>query len=40
VAAVRGTNEERARELIRSIGIPTYDDTEEAVRRAVELAKE
>lgn len=39
ITAVRGTGEERARELIRSIGIPTYEDTEEAVRRAVELAE-
>ena len=38
ITAVRGTGEEKARELIRAIGIPTYDDTEEAVRRAVQLA--
>lgn len=40
ITAVRGTGEEKARELIKSIGIPTYDDTEEAVRKAVELAAE
>lgn len=39
ITAVRGTGEERARELIRSLGIPTYDDTEEAVRKAVQLAE-
>jgi len=39
ITAVRGTGEEKARELIRSQGIPTYDDTEEAVRKAVELAR-
>jgi succinyl-CoA synthetase beta subunit len=39
ITAVRGTGEEKARELIRSQGIPTYDDTEEAVRKAVELAE-
>jgi succinyl-CoA synthetase beta subunit len=39
VAAVRGTGEEKARELIHSIGIETYEDTEAAVRKAVELAE-
>jgi succinyl-CoA synthetase beta subunit len=40
VMAVRGTGEERARELIGQLGIETYPDTESAVQRAVELAKE
>jgi succinyl-CoA synthetase beta subunit len=39
VTAVRGTGEEQARELIKGIGIETYDDTEEAVVQAVQLAE-
>ena len=39
IMAVRGTGEERAREMIEAIGIETYNDTEGAVRRAVELAE-
>ena len=39
VMAVRGTGEERAREMIEAIGIETYNDTEGAVRKAIELAE-
>jgi succinyl-CoA synthetase beta subunit len=39
IMAVRGTGEERAREMIEAIGIKTYNDTEGAVRKAVELAE-
>ncbi len=39
ITAVRGTGEERARELIKTIGIETYDDTEEAVKKAVQMAE-
>ncbi len=39
IMAVRGTGEERAREMIEAIGIETYNDTEGAVKRAVELAE-
>jgi succinyl-CoA synthetase beta subunit len=39
ITAVRGTGEEKARELIRGIGIDTCDDTEEAVRKAVQMAE-
>jgi hypothetical protein len=37
--AVRGTGEEKARELIKEIGIETVNDTEEAVRRAISIAE-
>jgi succinyl-CoA synthetase beta subunit len=39
VMAVRGTGEEKARELIKEIGIETVNDTEEAVRRAISIAE-
>jgi succinyl-CoA synthetase beta subunit len=39
ITAVRGTGEEKAREIMRTLGIPTYDETEEAVRKAVQLAE-
>ncbi len=39
ITAVRGTGEERARELIQGIGIETYDDTEGAVIKAVQVAE-
>ena len=39
IMAVRGTGEERAREMIEAIGIETYNDTESAVKSAVELAE-
>ena len=37
VMAVRGTGEERAREMIKEIGIETYNDTEGAVKRAIQM---
>jgi succinyl-CoA synthetase beta subunit len=37
VMAVRGTGEERAREMIKGIGIETYNDTEGAVKRAIQM---
>lgn len=37
VAVIRGTGEEEAQELLRSVGLPSLNDTEEAVRKAVEL---
>jgi succinyl-CoA synthetase beta subunit len=39
ITAVRGTGEERARELINGIGIETFNDTEGAVRKAVQMAE-
>jgi succinyl-CoA synthetase beta subunit len=39
VACIRGTNEERAVELLREAGLEPLFDTEEAVKKAVELAK-
>jgi len=39
IMAVRGTGEEKAREMIGGIGIETYSDTEGAVRKAVEIAE-
>lgn len=38
VAAIRGTGEEKVRELLRGVGLEPLDDTEEAVERAIELA--
>ena len=38
VAVIRGTGEEEAQELLRSVGLNPLNDTEEAVKRAVELA--
>lgn len=38
VAVIRGTGEEEAQELLRSVGLNPLDDTEEAVKKAVELA--
>ena len=39
VVAVRGTGEERARELLKEAGLDPLDDTEEAIRRAVRIAE-
>jgi succinyl-CoA synthetase beta subunit len=39
VMALRGTGEERARELIKEIGIESHSDTEEAVRSAISIAE-
>ena len=39
IMSVRGTGEERAKEMIEAIGIETYSDTEGAVLRAIELAE-
>lgn len=38
VACIRGTNEERAFEILQAAGLEPLSDTEEAVRRAVALA--
>lgn len=38
VTAIRGTGEEKTRELLRGVGLEPLDDTEEAVKRAIELA--
>jgi succinyl-CoA synthetase beta subunit len=38
VTAIRGTGEEKTRELLRGVGLEPLDDTEEAVERAIELA--
>lgn len=38
VTAIRGTGEEKVRELLRSIGLEPLDDTEEAIEKAIELA--
>lgn len=40
VACLRGTGEERVDEIFTSIGLKRFSDTEEAVRRAVAIAKE
>ncbi len=37
VMSVRGTGEERAMEMIKGLGIETYNDTESAVKRAVQM---
>ncbi|CDX00228.1 Succinyl-CoA ligase [ADP-forming] subunit beta [Desulfitobacterium hafniense] len=37
VAVIRGTGEEDAQKLLRSAGLPSLSDTEEAVRKAVEI---
>ena len=37
ITAIRGTGEEKAQEILRSIGLEPLLDTEEAVKRAVEL---
>ena len=39
VTAIRGTNEEKAAEILRGIGLEPIRDTEEAVRKAVALAE-
>ncbi len=39
VTAIRGTNEEAAAEILRGIGLEPLMDTEEAVKKAVALAK-
>jgi succinyl-CoA synthetase beta subunit len=38
VTAIRGTGEEKVRELLGSAGLEFLDDTEDAVERAIELA--
>ncbi len=38
VTAIRGTGEDRAREILRDIGLEPLAETEDAVKRAVELA--
>jgi len=40
VAAVRGTGEEKAMEILRDAGLTPYADLEEAVKEAVRLSKE
>ncbi|MFP4077574.1 MAG: succinate--CoA ligase subunit beta [Candidatus Izemoplasmataceae bacterium] len=40
VTCIRGTNEEQAVEILKDAGLEPIFDTEEAVRKAVELAKE
>lgn len=40
VTAIRGTGEEEAIEVLKKIGLEPLQDTEDAVRRAVELAAE
>ena len=40
ITAIRGTNEEQAAHILREAGLEPLSDTEEAVRRAVSLAKE
>lgn len=40
VTCIRGTNEEKAQQMLREAGIECQMDTEEAVRRAVAYAKE
>lgn len=37
VTVIRGTGEEKARELLRSAGLEPLNDTEEAVRKAIEI---
>jgi len=39
VTAIRGTGEEKVRELLDGVGLEFLDDTEEAVERAIELAR-
>ncbi|MCA1718978.1 MAG: acetate--CoA ligase family protein [Actinobacteria bacterium] len=38
VTAIRGTGEEKVRQLLRDSGLEFFDDTEDAVERAIELA--
>lgn len=38
VAAIRGTGEEKAKELLKSVGLESLDDTEEAVKKAILLS--
>ncbi len=38
VTVIRGTGEEKARELLKSVGLESLDDTEDAVQKAVQLA--
>jgi succinyl-CoA synthetase beta subunit len=40
IVAVRGTGEERAQELLKQAGLEPLNDTEEAIKRAVKVAKE
>ncbi|SHN87612.1 succinate--CoA ligase subunit beta [Desulfitobacterium chlororespirans] len=37
VAVIRGTGEEEAQELLRSVGLTSLGDTEEAVKKAIEI---
>jgi succinyl-CoA synthetase beta subunit len=39
VTAIRGTGEEKTQELLRGVGLEPLTDTEEAVERAIELAR-
>jgi len=39
VTAIRGTGEERVRDLLGDAGLEFLDDTEDAVERAIELAE-
>lgn len=39
VTCIRGTNEDKAFEILKSIGLEPLSDTEEAVRKAVNLSK-
>jgi succinyl-CoA synthetase beta subunit len=39
VTAIRGTGEEKVRELLGGAGLELLDDTEDAVERAIELAE-
>jgi len=38
VAAIRGTGEEKVRELLGEVGLELLEDTEEAIEKAIELA--
>ena len=38
VTAIRGTGEEKVQELLRGVGLESLDDTEEAVKKAIDLA--
>lgn len=39
VTAIRGTNEDKAREILKSIGLEPLSETEAAVRKAIELCQ-
>jgi succinyl-CoA synthetase beta subunit len=38
VTAIRGTGEEKVRDLLGEVGLEPLEDTEEAVEKAIELA--